>query len=80
MPSYCISTSTPGYSLQITGGIFVTDENSNPYYATTTCPAITVINEQVITNPSQDFFNGILLLFITFAFITWYFLNRFKLR
>lgn len=78
MPSFCVSTSTPGYSIEI-GGIPVTDTNSNPYFATTTCPAVIETIEYVTTNPSQDLFNGIILFFCFFAFISWYFLSRYKL-
>lgn len=77
--TFCISTTTSQYPLWVVTGVTpVIDDNNNPYYATTSCPAITVISESVVSNPAQDLFNGIILLFLCFGFMVWYFISRFR--
>lgn len=76
---YCISTTTTGALIEI-GSLPVTDDNGNSYYATTSCPGVVETYQNIVDNPSQDMFNGILLLIIMLSFVTWYWLSRLRLK
>lgn len=82
--TFCISTSTSAYPLQVvvplSGTFTVQDANGNSYYATTSCPSVVETINNVMDNPAQNLYNGIILFFVAFGFVVWYFMSRLKLR
>jgi len=54
-PTFCISTSTSAYSLQVdvplSGLLPVVDENNNQYFATSSCPSYATTTQETIVLP-----------------------------